>query len=153
MSTSQTNNPRNSEAELDFDPFQETQKALAEMMAAEQINKSHNSGLHAGSFFFKFTDVFRLSNSLFGFHSGRSGHTNGLIHSQNGSHIPPPPPGFVQQQQTHMNSFGMSFCISFSHFFAGIMVIRAVFLSLTIFDKQWFLKLLAKYLTSIVVNF
>jgi len=48
VSSSQTNNPRNSEAELDFDPFQETQKALAEMMAAEQINKSHNSGLHAG---------------------------------------------------------------------------------------------------------
>lgn len=39
---------------------------------------------------------------------GRTGQINGLVHNQNGTHIPPPPPGFVQQQQqqTHMNSFG-----------------------------------------------
>lgn len=40
-------NLRNSEAELDFDPFQETQKALAEMMANEQNHKTSisNSGI------------------------------------------------------------------------------------------------------------
>ncbi|XP_060534137.1 uncharacterized protein LOC132706675 isoform X2 [Cylas formicarius] len=76
-------NSRNSEAELDFDPFQETQKALAEMMASEQNHKSHNS-------------------------SGHSNQINGIVYNQNGSHMPPPPPGFVHQQQSssHMNSFG-----------------------------------------------
>ncbi|CAG9772752.1 unnamed protein product [Ceutorhynchus assimilis] len=79
----QTQNTRNSEAELDFDPFQETQKALAEMMATEQNHKPHNPSLNTGR------------------------PLNGLVHNQNSTHIPPPPPGFLQQQQqTHMNSFG-----------------------------------------------
>ncbi|KAF7286674.1 hypothetical protein GWI33_004699 [Rhynchophorus ferrugineus] len=77
-------NSRNSEAELDFDPFQETQKALAEMMANEQ---NHKTSINS---------------------SGRNGQhqLNGLVqNNQNGNHILPPPPGFLQQQ-THMNSFG-----------------------------------------------
>uniref|UniRef100_A0AAR5PXD5 CCR4-NOT transcription complex subunit 4 n=1 Tax=Dendroctonus ponderosae TaxID=77166 RepID=A0AAR5PXD5_DENPD len=78
------NNSRNSEAELDFDPFQVTQKGFAEIMATEQNIKQHNSGLS----------------------TGRSNQMNGLVHSQNNTHIPPPPPGFLQQQQAHMNSFG-----------------------------------------------
>ncbi|XP_066251946.1 homeobox protein 5 isoform X2 [Euwallacea similis] len=82
------NNTRNSEAELDFDPFQETQKALAEMMATEQNHKQYNPVLN----------------------TGRLGQMNGVVHNQNCTHIlPPPPPGFLQQQQqqqTHMNSFG-----------------------------------------------
>ncbi|XP_050314509.1 uncharacterized protein DDB_G0283357 isoform X2 [Anthonomus grandis grandis] len=78
----QTQNTRNSEAELDFDPFQETQKAFAEIMANEPSHKQHNPGLNTGR------------------------QINGLVHNQNSTHIPPPPPGFLQQQQTHMNSFG-----------------------------------------------
>lgn len=80
----QSQNSRNSEAELDFDPFQETQKALAEMMANEQNHKTSTSGR---------TNTQQM---------------NGYVqNNQNGNHIPPPPPGFLQQQQqTHMNSFG-----------------------------------------------
>ncbi|KAL1501219.1 hypothetical protein ABEB36_006587 [Hypothenemus hampei] len=77
--------PRNSEAELDFDPFQETQKAFADIIANESNHKPHNPNLN----------------------SGRPMKFNDIIHNQNNVHIPPPPPGFLQQQQTHnMNSFG-----------------------------------------------
>uniref|UniRef100_V5GR05 CCR4-NOT transcription complex subunit 4 n=1 Tax=Anoplophora glabripennis TaxID=217634 RepID=V5GR05_ANOGL len=70
---------RNVEDELGFDPFQETQKAFAELMASEQNHKTHSTG--------------------------RS-QVNGVIHNQNGGQLPPPP-GFVQQN-THMNSFDIS---------------------------------------------
>ncbi|CAG9861293.1 unnamed protein product [Phyllotreta striolata] len=66
------------EDDLGFDPFQETQKAFADLMASEQNLKSHNN-------------------------IGRS-QINGVNLNQNG-HLPPPPPGFVQQN-SHMNSFG-----------------------------------------------
>lgn len=45
----QHNTSRNSEAELDFDPFQVTQKGFAEIMATEQHIKQHNSGLSSGN--------------------------------------------------------------------------------------------------------
>ncbi|XP_044260641.1 uncharacterized protein LOC123008718 [Tribolium madens] len=67
-----------SEDDLGFDPFQETQKALAELIANEQSYKAHNNV---------------------------RGGVNGVVHSQSKSHLPPPPPGFVQPT-THMNSFG-----------------------------------------------
>ncbi|CAH1997107.1 unnamed protein product [Acanthoscelides obtectus] len=71
---------KSSEDDLGFDPIQETQKAFAELMASEQTHKTqHNS-------------------------TGRS-QINGVIHNQNGGHLPPPPPGFIQSS-THMNSFG-----------------------------------------------
>ncbi|XP_023019993.2 CCR4-NOT transcription complex subunit 4 isoform X1 [Leptinotarsa decemlineata] len=70
-------NTRTAEDDLGFDPFQETQKALAEMIASEQNHKTQSTG-----------------------HS----QLNGLVHNQNNSHLPPPP-GFVQQN-SHMNSFG-----------------------------------------------
>ncbi|XP_044764021.1 uncharacterized protein LOC123320695 isoform X2 [Coccinella septempunctata] len=81
------NKIRNPEDELDFDPFQETQKGLAELIATE---KSQTQGRP---------------------HMTTQGvHMNGLIHSQSNpglGHMPPPPPGFVQpQNSTHMNSFG-----------------------------------------------
>ncbi|KAG5874752.1 hypothetical protein JTB14_013117 [Gonioctena quinquepunctata] len=60
-------NSRNTEDDLGFDPFQETQKAFAELMASEQIHKTQSSG-----------------------HS----QINGI--SQNSGHLPPPP-GFLQQ--------------------------------------------------------
>lgn len=70
-----------SEDELDFDPFHETQKALAELMENEQNHKMHNPG--------------RSSNQI-----------NGLVYNQSvNNHLPPPPPGFIQSN-THMNSFG-----------------------------------------------
>lgn len=51
-------------------------------------------------------DVVRL---VFGI-VGRTSQTqmNGLIHhgASSGTHLPPPPPGFVQPGSTHMNSFG-----------------------------------------------
>ncbi|KAJ8953681.1 hypothetical protein NQ314_007289 [Rhamnusium bicolor] len=72
-------NSRAVEDDLGFDPFQETQKAFAELMASEQSHKTHSTG--------------------------RGSQINGVIHNQNGGHLPPPPPGFVQQN-THMNSFG-----------------------------------------------
>lgn len=72
-------NTRNVEDDLGFDPFQETQKALAELMASEHNHKTHSTG--------------------------HSNQINGVIHNQSGSHLPPPPPGFVQPN-THMNSFG-----------------------------------------------
>ncbi|CAG9830661.1 unnamed protein product [Diabrotica balteata] len=72
-------NARTSEDDLGFDPFQETQKAFAELMATEQNQKSHNSIGHS--------------------------QINGVNLNQNG-HLPPPPPGFVQQNPSHMNSFG-----------------------------------------------
>ncbi|KYB26978.1 uncharacterized protein Cnot4 isoform X1 [Tribolium castaneum] len=72
------------EDDLGFDPFQETQKALAELIANEQSYKAH-SNVRGG-----------MSSSQM----------NGVVHSQSGkSHLPPPPPGFVQPT-THMNSFG-----------------------------------------------
>ncbi|XP_056638165.1 GATA zinc finger domain-containing protein 14 isoform X1 [Diorhabda sublineata] len=73
-------NNRSTEDELGFDPFQETQKAFADLMATEQNQKSHNSNI------------------------GRS-QINGVNLNQNG-HVPPPPPGFVQTNSSHMNSFG-----------------------------------------------
>ncbi|KAL3270815.1 hypothetical protein HHI36_021336 [Cryptolaemus montrouzieri] len=77
---------QSAEDELDFDPFQETQKGLAELIATE---KNHTQG----------------RSSL-----TQSGHINGLVHSQSSGgvgHLPPPPPGFIQQNSsTHMNSFG-----------------------------------------------
>ncbi|CAH1111950.1 unnamed protein product [Psylliodes chrysocephalus] len=69
---------RSSEDDLGFDPFQETQKAFADLMVSEQNQKSHSS-------------------------IGRS-QINGVNLNQNG-HLPPPPPGFVQPN-SHMNSFG-----------------------------------------------
>ncbi|KAJ8980410.1 hypothetical protein NQ317_009405 [Molorchus minor] len=72
-------NSRIVEDDLGFDPIHETQKAFAEMMASEQNHKTHSTG--------------------------HSNQINGVVHSQNGVHLPPPPPGFVQQT-THMNSFG-----------------------------------------------
>ncbi|KAK9886531.1 hypothetical protein WA026_016805 [Henosepilachna vigintioctopunctata] len=72
------------EDELDFDPFQETQKALAELIATE---KNHPQG---------------RSNMVQGVGM------NGLVHNQSNNsvtHLPPPPPGFIQQNSTHMNSF------------------------------------------------
>lgn len=42
--TSITQNTRSSEDELDFDPFQETQKAFAELMANEQSLKTRTAG-------------------------------------------------------------------------------------------------------------
>lgn len=72
-------NSRNVEDELGFDPFQETQKAFAEIMASEQNHKTHSTG---------------------------RGQINGVIHNQNGGQLPPPP-GFVQQN-AHMNSFDIS---------------------------------------------
>ncbi|KAJ8917269.1 hypothetical protein NQ315_002286 [Exocentrus adspersus] len=69
---------RNVEDELGFDPFQESQKAFADLMASEQNHKTHSTG---------------------------RGQINGVIHNQTaGGHLPPPP-GFVQQN-AHMNSFG-----------------------------------------------
>ncbi|KAB0791482.1 hypothetical protein PPYR_03282 [Photinus pyralis] len=69
------------EDELDFDPFHETQKALAELIENEQNHKVHHPG--------------RATNQI-----------NGMMHSQNSNrHLPPPPPGFMQSS-THMNSFG-----------------------------------------------
>nr|CAH7745106.1 unnamed protein product [Callosobruchus chinensis] len=77
--TIRPNTVKSSEDDLGFDPIQETQKAFAELMATEQSHKTqHNS-------------------------TGRS-QINGVIHSQNGGHLPPPP-GFIQPN-THMNSFG-----------------------------------------------
>lgn len=80
------NKSRHSEADLDFDPFQETQKALAELMETEQAHLKLHSGGHG---------PLQNTQSL-----------NGLIHGQSNSHIPPPPPGFVGNNNTHMNSFG-----------------------------------------------
>lgn len=37
---------RNVEDELGFDPFQETQKAFAELMASEQHHKTQSAGRH-----------------------------------------------------------------------------------------------------------
>ncbi|XP_028132910.1 CCR4-NOT transcription complex subunit 4 isoform X4 [Diabrotica virgifera virgifera] len=74
-------NARTSEDDLGFDPFQETQKAFAELMATEQNQKSHNSIGHS--------------------------QINGVNLNQNG-HLPPPPPGFVQQNPSHMNSFDIN---------------------------------------------
>lgn len=59
-------------------------------------------------------------------------HMNGLIHSQSNStmgHIPPPPPGFVQPNPTHMNSFGklsklIDFEKSFNCFFFLLQVVK-----------------------------
>jgi CCR4-NOT transcription complex subunit 4 len=73
-----------SEDDLGFDPFQETQKALAELIANEQNYKTHNN-VRGGM---------------------QTGQMNGVVHSQGSkNHLPPPPPGFVQPT-THMNSFG-----------------------------------------------
>lgn len=66
------------EDELGFDPFQETQKAFAELMASEQNHKLH--------------------------HTTARNQMNGVVYN-NGSQMPPPPPGFVQSNP-HMNSFG-----------------------------------------------
>lgn len=71
------------EDELDFDPFHETQKALAELIENEQSHKVHHAG--------------RATSQQ---------QINGMMHSQNSNrHLPPPPPGFMQSN-THMNSFG-----------------------------------------------
>ncbi|XP_022907066.1 serine/threonine-protein kinase pakD [Onthophagus taurus] len=75
------NKQQRSEDDLDFDPFQETQKGLAELIENDQSLKLH------------------LANS-----NGQTSQMNGLLHSQGGNGmLPPPPPGFVQP---HMNSFG-----------------------------------------------
>lgn len=79
-STTESKQKRSSEDELDFDPFQETQKAFAELMASEQNSK----------------------NTL----SGRGTQINGIVrNNQNNSSQLRPPPGFMQSN-THMNSFG-----------------------------------------------
>lgn len=74
---------QHAEDELDFDPFQETQKGLAELLENEQNHKLR----------------------------GATGRGNGIPVSQmNGGtqQLPPPPPGFVQppSSSAHMNSFG-----------------------------------------------
>ncbi|XP_045466402.1 uncharacterized protein LOC123675156 isoform X2 [Harmonia axyridis] len=80
------NKIRHPEDELDFDPFQETQKGLAELIATEKSQTQGRANMTQGV------------------------HMNGLIHNQSNpgmGHIPPPPPGFVQPQNSaHMNSFG-----------------------------------------------
>ncbi|KAF5290119.1 hypothetical protein FQA39_LY14900 [Lamprigera yunnana] len=90
-------NVNRSEDELDFDPFDETQKALAELMETEQSHKANGAGSFKSIYYFFFLKNFlgRISNQI-----------NGLVHSQNSNrYMPPPPPGFMQNN-THMNSFG-----------------------------------------------
>lgn len=77
------------EDELDFDPFQETQKGLAELLANEQSLKTNT------------TIPNRTPTGM-----SQSSQLNGLVHSQSAGHLPPPPPGFIQSNTTHMNSFG-----------------------------------------------
>lgn len=75
-SSSSIQNRTLAEDELDFDPFQETQKGLAELIENEQNHKMHSRS------------------------SAPMNQMNGMLHGQL-----PPPPGFLQQS-THMNSFG-----------------------------------------------
>lgn len=94
------NNRTHAEDELDFDPFQETQKGLAELIENEQNHKMHsNTGwfvLYRGWWFF-----FNVACCLV---RGNVVQINGM--QGVGAQMPPPPPGFMQPSSTHMNSFG-----------------------------------------------
>lgn len=105
-------NSRNVEDELGFDPFQETQKAFAEIMASEQNHKTHSTGRSIR----KNVSRTEINGFFFSPISGR-GQINGVIHSQNGGQLPPPP-GFVQQN-AHMNSFGRYRCSPAVSVFGG----------------------------------
>lgn len=84
--------------ELGFDPFQESQKGLAEFIENEQTVNGLLGGFGLNSVPLNGGKVLNVRSNL----------SNGMSHGPNGlntHHLPPPPPGF-SQSTTHMNSFG-----------------------------------------------